>query len=581
MSIARYSRKTHGCGELNADHIGNRVVLMGWVDGVRDHGGLIFADLRDRSGLVQIVADPESPAFGALEQLKPEWVVSIKGTVRKRPAGTENPDLPTGEIEVVAEDVEVLRKAKTPPFEIEDEIEVDERLRLEYRYLDLRRPVMLSAIILRHRVSLEARRFLAENGFIEIETPYLTRSTPEGARDFLVPSRLHQGKFYALPQSPQLFKQILMVAGFEKYFQLARCFRDEDLRADRQPEHTQIDIEMSFVEEDDVMSLTEDLFRRLFEVGGIELKTPFPRLSYEEAMSRYGTDKPDIRFGMELIDLKPVFASTNIGVFQVEGDGVIVGIKAAKIFSRKELDELTGFVKQEGGKGLAWFIKENDIRSPLLKFASEDEVKKLDEIIENGSTLLVLAGRKLPTLEIAGSLRLRLAKQLDMIPSGVFAPLWVTEFPLFEWSEEEKRFKSMHHPFTRPHKDTLEYLEKDPAKVRSHAYDVVINGVEVGGGSLRIYDEDMQRRVFSVLGIGQKEAEEKFGFLLKAFEYGVPPHGGIAIGLDRLVMMMTGRDTIRDVIAFPKTQSGTCPMTGAPDTVDAKQLRELGIRTIE
>lgn len=581
MTIARYSRKTHGCGELNISHEGNKVVLMGWVDGVRDHGGLVFADLRDRSGLVQVVADPGSPAFKALEALKPEWVVKVEGQVRKRPEGTENPNLPTGEVEVVAENVEILRKAITPPFEIDDDVQVDERLRLEYRYLDLRRPSMQQAIILRHRIALEARRFLSDNGFVEIETPYLTKSTPEGARDFLVPSRLHPGKFYALPQSPQLFKQILMVAGFEKYFQLARCFRDEDLRADRQPEHTQIDIEMSFVEEEDVMSLTEDMFKRLFEVAGIELKTPFPRMSYEEAISRYGTDKPDIRFGMEIIDLKPVFESTSIGVFKTGADGAIAGVKVEKVFTRKELDELTEFVKNEGGKGLAWFIKDEELRSPLLKYASETEVKELDSMLEKGSTLLVLAGERKSTLEIAGALRLRLGRQLNLIPKNTFAPLWMTEFPLFEWSEEEKRYKSMHHPFTRPHKDTIHYLESDPEKVKSHAYDVVINGVEVGGGSLRIYDDEVQRKVFSVLGIGPDEAEEKFGFLLKAFSYGVPPHGGIAIGLDRLVMMIAGKDTIRDVIAFPKTQSGTCLMTGAPDRVEPAQLRELGIRTVE
>lgn len=581
MTIARYSRKTHGCGELNISHEGNKVVLMGWVDGVRDHGGLVFADLRDRSGLVQVVADPGSPAFKALEALKPEWVVKVEGQVRKRPEGTENPNLPTGEVEVVAENVEILRKAITPPFEIDDDVQVDERLRLEYRYLDLRRPSMQQAIILRHRIALEARRFLSDNGFVEIETPYLTKSTPEGARDFLVPSRLHPGKFYALPQSPQLFKQILMVAGFEKYFQLARCFRDEDLRADRQPEHTQIDIEMSFVEEEDVMSLTEDMFKRLFEVAGIELKTPFPRMSYEEAISRYGTDKPDIRFGMEIIDLKPVFESTSIGVFKTGADGAIAGVKVEKVFTRKELDELTEFVKNEGGKGLAWFIKDEELRSPLLKYASETEVKELDSMLEKGSTLLVLAGERKSTLEIAGALRLRLGRQLNLIPKNTFAPLWITEFPLFEWSEEEKRYKSMHHPFTRPHKDTIHYLESDPEKVKSHAYDVVINGVEVGGGSLRIYDDEVQRKVFSVLGIGPDEAEEKFGFLLKAFSYGVPPHGGIAIGLDRLVMMIAGKDTIRDVIAFPKTQSGTCLMTGAPDRVEPAQLRELGIRTVE
>lgn len=577
--MKNYTMKSHDCGQLSSLNVGEEVNLFGWVHSVRDHGGLIFLDLKDRSGIVQIVAEPGSEAFSVLETVKPQWVVNIKGIVRRRPEGTENPRMKTGEIEVLAKEVVVLSKSKTPPFEIEDGIEVDERLRLKYRYLDLRRPSMQSYIIFRHLVALETRKFLSECGFIEIETPYLTKSTPEGARDFLVPSRLHPGRFYALPQSPQLFKQILMVAGFEKYFQLARCFRDEDLRADRQPEHTQIDIEMSFVEEENILDLTEDLIITLFALNGIQLQKPFRRISYEEAMRRYGSDKPDLRFGLEIIDLSEIFRNTHIGVFKTEEKGIVAGLNPEKIFSRKEIDELTEFVKAEGAKGLAWFIREgNEIRSPLLKFASEEEKEKLFQTIKPDSTLFILAGEKYETLEILGRLRSRLGSILGLIDENRFEVLWVVDFPLLEWSEEEKRYKSKHHPFTRPKEDTLNFLETEPEKVLAHAYDLVINGVEAGGGSLRIYDKELQTRIFRFLGISEDEAKEKFGFLLEAFEYGVPPHGGIALGLDRLVMLILGLTTIRDVIAFPKTQSGTCLLTGAPDYVSPSQLKELKIR---
>jgi aspartyl-tRNA synthetase len=579
MSIAGYSFRTHGCGEISEKDIDRTVILCGWVDSVRDHGGLVFVDLRDRSGIVQLVAEPGLGAFEILSDVKPEWVLKISGKVRRRPEGTENPKMPTGMVEILVESVEVLSKSKTTPFEIDDDIEVDERLRLRYRYLDLRRPTMMKNIIFRHLVALETRKFLSERGFLEIETPYLTKSTPEGARDFLVPSRMHPGKFYALPQSPQLFKQILMVAGFDKYFQLARCFRDEDLRADRQPEHTQIDIEMSFVEEENVLSLSEELISHLFKLAGIELQVPFLRMSYDEAMAKYGSDKPDLRFELEIIDLTAIFEATGIGVFKISDDGIVAGLNPEKIYSRKEIDNFMEFVKREGAKGLAWFIKENGaLKSPLLKYASEKEIEALTSLMKENSTLFVMAGKREETLEILGRLRLEIARDLNLIDEGKFSVLWVVDFPMFEWSEEEKRYKAKHHPFTRPKEDTLIYLETEPQRVKAHAYDLVINGVEVGGGSLRIYQPEIQKKIFEFLGISDEEATEKFGFLLEAFEYGVPPHGGIAFGLDRLIMIMLNLSTIRDVIAFPKTQSGACLLTGAPDQVSPAQLRELKIK---
>jgi aspartyl-tRNA synthetase len=582
MEFSSFTLKSNGCGELRAENVGAAVRLFGWVKSRRDHGGIVFIDLRDRSGIVQIVADPETPAFSVLEHVRPEWVLEVSGVVRRRPEGTENPNMATGEVEVLAETVTVLRESRTPPFEIEDGIEVDERLRLRYRYLDLRREEMKQNLVLRHRVAAETRAFLDRAGFLEIETPYLTRSTPEGARDFLVPSRLHAGTFYALPQSPQLFKQILMVAGIEKYFQLARCFRDEDLRADRQPEHTQIDIEMSFVDEECVMSLVENLFAHLFSSVGISIETPFPRLTYDDAMERYGSDKPDVRFGLELIDLDPIFENTAIGVFSSvrSSGGVIRGLAIPVRLSRKEIDDLTEYAKGRGAAGLAWFVVEGgEVRSPLAKFASESELTAIRNLFgKEGGTLLVQAGERYRSLSILGDMRVSLARAHGLSRDEGFSFLWVYDFPMFEWDEDERRWKAMHHPFTRPRAETLDALERDPASVRAHAYDIVLNGVEVGGGSLRIYDEETQRRVFAVLGITAEEATEKFGFLLEAFEYGVPPHGGIAIGLDRLVMLMAGRQTIRDVIAFPKTQSGTCLLTGAPERVSPKQLRELHIK---
>lgn len=575
-----YTGKTNGCGELSLRDEGKKVELYGWVDNKRDHGGLLFVDLKDRSGKVQIVSDPRDETFKVLEKVKPHWVIKVKGTVGKRPADTENPDMKTGQIEILTKNVEVIKKSKTPPFEIDDEVSVDEKLRLKYRYLDIRRPSMTENLILRHKIALETRNFLSGAGFLEIETPYLTKSTPEGARDFLVPSRLNPGKFYALPQSPQLFKQILMVSGIEKYFQLARCFRDEDFRRDRQPEHTQIDIEISFAEQENIMTLIEDLFVRLFKLNGIELKKPFKRLTYERAMLNYGTDRPDLRFEMKIKDLTGLFKNTEISIFKIGKKGIIAGIVLPEIFTRKELDELTEQAKELGAGGLAWFLKEkNDIKSPLKKFASKKELNDLKELMGEKGTVLIVAGEKYLSLEVLGTLRKQLGEKLDLINKSEFYPVWITDFPLFEWSKEDERWKSMHHPFTRPTEKTIKYLESNPEKVKASAYDVVINGIEIGGGSLRIFDREVQNKVFEILGFKKEEINKKFGFLIEAFKYGVPPHGGIAIGLDRLVMIILGRDTIRDVIAFPKTQAGTCLLTGAPDEVEEKQLRELGIKT--
>lgn len=579
--FAAYTRKTHGCGELRKEHEGEIVTLLGWVKSKRDHGGLVFIDLRDRSGIVQIVSNPEDPDFAVVESLRPEWVVEVKGIVKKRPVGTENFRMATGEVEVLATEVKIIREAKTPPFEIEDKIDVDEKLRLKYRYLDLRRDEMRNNIIFRHLVTLEIRNFLSENGFLEIETPCLTKSTPEGARDFLVPSRLNPGKFYALPQSPQLFKQILMVSGVEKYFQIARCFRDEDLRADRQPEHTQIDIEISFADEDNIMSLVEEMLVRAFQLKGIKLNIPFQRMTYKEAMASYGTDKPDLRYTLELSDLSDVFQRTEISIFkEALREGAIYGLPVPSRLSRKELDELTDKAKSSGAAGLAWFVRESDeIKSPLTKFLTSDE---LDDLLNNfippNSTLLVVAGEKYRSLNILGELRELIARRLNLINKKEFKPLWITDFPMFEWDEDENRWNALHHPFTRPKSDSLSLIGEDPSRVYAHAYDLVINGVEVGGGSLRIFDKETQSLVFRTIGIMEEEATEKFGFLLESFEYGVPPHGGIALGLDRLVMVIADKTTIRDVIAFPKTQSGSCLLTGAPEIVSSKQLKELKLK---
>lgn len=582
-------KRTHRCGDLRSRDIGRKVVLMGWVQRRRDHGGLIFIDLRDRSGLVQLVfsQDVNTVAFEKAEAVRGEYVLAVAGTVAPRPQGTENPSLPTGRVDVPVEEVRILNRAKTPPFYIEDGIDVDENLRLRYRYLDLRRPEMQRNIELRHRAAKSVRDFLDRNGFLEIETPVLTKSTPEGARDYLVPSRLNPGKFYALPQSPQLFKQILMVAGLDRYFQIVRCFRDEDLRADRQPEFTQIDLEMSFVDVDDVATLMEEMVRRLcMETVGLEVETPFTRITYQEAMDRFGSDKPDNRFGMELDDISDIAAVCGFKVFNsvVESGGRVKGInaKGCGSFSRKEIDDLTAFAGNYGARGLAYFIVTNNgVKSPIAKFFSPEETDKIMERLDAspGDLLLFVADRPSVACSSLGALRLHLAERIGLIPENKYNFLWVLDFPLLEYDDQEKRYAAMHHPFTSPREEDLDLLETDPAAVRARAYDLVLNGVEIGGGSIRIHRREVQEKMFDAIGLTQEEAFEKFGFLLEAFEFGTPPHGGIAIGFDRLVMLLAGKKSIREIIPFPKTASAACLMTAAPGLVEPSQLRELHIKT--
>lgn len=582
-----FIKKTNNCGDIRKEDNGNNIVLNGWANTRRDHGGLIFIDLRDRSGICQVVISPENKeAFAAAQKVRSEFCLAVKGTVNVRPEGTINLKLPTGEIEVETQELVVLSACEPLPFELEDAEKVEERLRLKYRFLDLRRPEMAKNIMLRHAALKIARQYLEDNGFIEIETPDLTKSTPEGARDFLVPSRLQPGHFYALPQSPQLFKQILMVSGFEKYYQIARAFRDEDLRADRQPEHTQIDIEMSFVEEDDIIKLAEEMVAAMFSVAGVAVKTPFKRMSYDEAILKYGCDKPDTRFDMLIEDLTGAFKDSEFNVFKgvIESGGAVRGlnVKGQGNMSRSELDKLTDKAKDLGAGGLVWMVVEgmNRLKSPVAKFLSVTEIESLMEIFnsEEGDLLLIVADKKPLVYEVLSELRLHLGQKLELIKPG-YDFLTVVDFPMFTYDDEEKRMKSHHHPFTRPRDESLGCLDKEPLSALSYAYDMIINGVEVGGGSLRIYDSNLQKKVFEILGISQKEAEEKFGFLLDAFKFGPPPHGGIAFGLDRLIMLIAGRSTIRDVIAFPKTQSGADLMTGAPDEVSKKQLKELNIKT--
>ena len=581
-------KRSHSCGLLTKEAAGEQVVLCGWVAKRRDHGGLIFVDLRDRSGIVQIVVDPDDAgnSFTTAEAIRSEYVIKVAGKVRLRDAATVNPNLATGEIEVVAADLEVLNAAKTPPFYIQDDIDTDENLRLKYRYLDLRRPEMQKNLILRHKVTKLMRDYMDKNGFCEIETPMLTKSTPEGARDYLVPSRVNPGKFYALPQSPQIFKQILMVAGMERYFQIARCFRDEDLRADRQPEFTQLDIEMSFVDAEDIMEMMEGLMAYVFEGAmGKKIQLPMQRLTWDEAMDRFGSDKPDLRFGMELKNVSDVVKGCEFAVFKgaLENGGSVRGINAQGQghMPRKKIDALVEYAKGFGARGLAYVAISEDgtVKSSFAKFMKEEEMTALISAMDGkpGDLLLFAADRNKVVFDVLGNLRLELARQLDLLKKDDFKFLWVTEFPLLEYSEEEDRYVAMHHPFTMPMDEDIQYIDTDPGRVRAKAYDIVLNGVEMGGGSVRIHQADIQSKMFEVLGFTPERAGEQFGFLLEAFKYGVPPHAGLAYGLDRVVMLMVGADSIRDVIAFPKVKDASCLMTEAPGQVDDKQLEELHI----
>lgn len=576
-------------GELGLAKVGEVVRLLGWVQRRRDHGGLIFVDLRDRSGIVQVVFDPEKmgEGFPTAESLRSEFVVSIQGQVIARPEGMINPNLATGKIEIVAQSLEILNGAKTPPYYIVDQVDVDETVRLKYRYLDLRRPEMQAVFKIRHRVTQIMRNFFDSQGFYEIETPMLNKSTPEGARDYLVPSRIHPGEFYALPQSPQIYKQLLMVGGIEKYFQIARCFRDEDLRADRQPEFTQLDVEMSFVEVEDILPMMERLMAEIFsETVGKSVALPFPRLTYKEAMERYGSDKPDTRFGMELIDVGDLVGQAGFKVFAnaVASGGSVKCIcaKGCSGLPRREIDDLAKFVSTYRAKGLAWIVlAEEGIKSPIAKFFTEQEMGALIERTgaETGDILFFVADTYAVVSDALGHLRLELAKRLGLIEEDMLQFLWVTEFPLLEYDEEQKRYIAIHHPFTAPMDEDLHLLETDPLNVRAKAYDMVLNGTELGGGSIRIHRREVQERLFKLLGFSEEEAVAQFGFLMEAFEYGTPPHGGIAFGLDRMIMLLTGKDNIRDVIAFPKTQSASDLMAHAPSTVADKQLKELHIQT--
>ncbi|MBE9502765.1 MAG: aspartate--tRNA ligase [Proteobacteria bacterium] len=580
-------KRTHNCEALRSKNIGEEVVLAGWVQRRRDHGGVIFIDLRDRTGITQVVFNPEGnkDVHEKAHNIRSEYVLAVKGKVVPRPEGTVNPKLPTGEIEVLVSDLKVLNESKTPPFMIEDDIDIAETLRLKYRFLDLRRPSVAKGLIMRHKVSTSVRNFLNGEGFLDIETPMLTKSTPEGARDYLVPSRVNAGAFYALPQSPQLFKQILMVAGFDRYYQIVKCFRDEDLRADRQPEFTQIDMEMSFIDREDIMAMAEKMMARIFkDVLGLELTGHFPVMTYDETVTRYGLDKPDIRFGLEHVDLTEIMKGCGFKVFAdaASKGGIVkaINVKGGATLSRKDLDDLTAYVGNYGARGMAWIkVTESEWQSPIVKFFTDEEIGRIKELTgaEVGDLLLFGSDKAEVVNESLGNLRNELARRLKLVDADTYSFLWVTDFPLLEYDGQTKRHVAIHHPFTAPLDEDLSLIDSEPAKARSKAYDLVLNGNEVGGGSIRIHDQSLQQKVFKLLNISEEEAGAKFGFLLDALAFGAPPHGGIAMGLDRLVMIMSGVDSIRDVIAFPKTQKAACMMTEAPSQVEPEQLTELNL----
>ncbi|MFA5779518.1 MAG: aspartate--tRNA ligase [Elusimicrobiota bacterium] len=579
-------KRTHNCGQLRSSDISKKVILCGWVHTRRDHGGIIFIDLRDRYGITQVVFGG-GDVLSKAKDLKPEYVVSIEGTVSIRPEGTVNKNLPTGEIEIAAEKFEILNASKTPPFEIDSANIPSEEVRLKYRYIDLRRQEMKKNILLRHEIIFAVRNFLSKNDFIDVETPQLTKSTPEGARDFLVPSRYEPGKFFALPQSPQLFKQLLMVSGFDRYFQIAKCFRDEDLRSDRQPEFTQIDIEMSFIDEDDIISVTEKLIFEIFKTAGIEIKIPIERMSYDTAMLKYGVDRPDTRFALEISDLTETLKNTGFKVFAeaIKNGGVVRGICApcGEKFSRQQIDNLTEFVKKFGARGLAWMkMTEKGFESNIVKFFTPAELENIGKTFNSkpGDIVFFAADKEKPVCDVLGALRIHLAELLGIIPKDKFNFLWVVDFPLFAYNSDEKKWDAVHHPFTAANEDILQLSTDDPrlSHLKSRAYDIVLNGTELGGGSIRIHKKDVQEKIFDILNITKEDADVKFGFLLSAFEYGAPPHGGIALGLDRILAMITKSESIRDVIAFPKTQSGSCLLTNAPSEVSERQLKELKIK---
>lgn len=586
MNIGR----THHCGTIRAEQAGQTVELKGWVDRRRDLGGVIFIDLRDRSGIVQIVFHPEQEeALALADRSRPEYILAVKGTVVIREEDTINTKIDTGHIEVEVKQAEVISSAKTPPFAIEDNIDVDESIRLKYRYLDLRRPEMQRTFELRHKATKVFRDYLDEQDFLEIETPILTRSTPEGARDYLVPSRVHPGDFFALPQSPQLFKQMLMVSGMERYFQVVRCFRDEDLRADRQPEFTQVDVETSFMSIPELHKHVETMMARLFEQTlGVDLPTPFETLSYDEAMSRFGSDKPDLRFGLELQDVSAIIADSDFKVFTdaVAKGGQVKGFaaKGCASYTRKEIDDLTELARRFGAKGLAWILfKDGELKSPILKFFTEQQLEQIKVALqaEDGDLLLFVADKKQVVADVLGQLRLYFGEQLQLLNRKEFRMCWVVDFPLVEYDAEQKRYVALHHPFTMPREKDIELLQSEPAQAKAQAYDLVLNGYEIAGGSMRIYKREIQEQMFKVLGLSEQEAQEKFGFLLEAFDYGAPPHGGIAFGLDRIVMLLAGRKNLREVIAFPKTSSASCLLTSAPSSVDKNQLDQLSLRVHE